>query len=153
MRAFATTLVLTILTSSVYAAEYHVSTSGLDENPGSRSKPFQTISAAAAIAQPGDTITVHGGIYRERVNPPRGGASDRKRIVYQAARGEEVVIKGSEVVKGWTKLENDVWKRSIPNSFFGELNPYNDVISGDWFSSGDRAQTDRNGWHTRNRSP
>jgi len=118
MRAFATALVMIILTSSVYAAEYHVSTSGLDGNPGSRSKPFITISAAAAIAQPGDTITVHEGMYRERVNPPRGGASDRKRIVYQAAQGEQVVIKGSEVVKGWTKLENDTCQ--VRSSVFSE---------------------------------
>ena len=99
MRAFATALVMIILTSSVYAAEYHVSTSGLDGNPGSLSKPFKTVSAAAEIAQPGDTITVHEGIYRERVNPPRGGASDRKLIVYQAAQGEQVVIKGSVLIE------------------------------------------------------
>jgi hypothetical protein len=95
MRAFSSALVVTFLCCPVYAAEYHVSPSGLDGNPGSRSKPFKTISAAAAIAQPGDTITVHEGIYRERVNPPRGGASDRKRIVYQAAH-DETVPRGNE---------------------------------------------------------
>ena len=92
------------------ATEYHVSTAGLDSNPGTRSKPFKTISRAAEVAQPGDTITVHEGIYRERVNPPRGGTSDDKRIVYRAADGEKVVIKGSEVVKGWKKVDNDTWK-------------------------------------------
>jgi len=139
VKAFSSALVLTFLCCPVYAAEYHVSTSGLDGNPGSLSKPFKTVSAAAEIAQPGDTITVHEGIYRERVNPPRGGASDRKLIVYQAAQGEQVVIKGSEVVKGWTMLENDIWQLSIPNSFFGKFNPYSDLISGDWFRSMDRA--------------
>jgi len=139
VKAIAAALVLTILSCPLHAAEYHVSTSGLDGNPGSRSKPFNTISAAAAKAQPGDTITVHEGIYRERVNPPRGGASNRKRIVYQAAQGEQVVIKGSEVVKGWTILENDIWQLSIPNTVFGKFNPYSDLISGDWFRSMDRA--------------
>jgi hypothetical protein len=37
--------------------------------------------AAAAVAQPGDVITVHAGIYRERVTPPRGGNSDSERII------------------------------------------------------------------------
>ncbi|MFC2097850.1 sialate O-acetylesterase [Bacteroidota bacterium] len=113
--------------------EYHVSTIGLDTNPGSKSKPFKTISAAAQIAQPGDVITVHEGIYRERVNPPRGGTSEDNRIVYQAAEGEKVIIKGSETVKGWEHIRGDIWKVTLPNSFFGEFNPFKDTISGDWF--------------------
>jgi alpha-N-arabinofuranosidase len=78
-------------------------------------------------------ITVHEGIYRERVNPPRGGESDAKRIVYQAASGEKVEIKGSEVVKNWVKVQDDLWKVTLPNSFFGAFNPYKDLIHGDWF--------------------
>jgi len=129
--------VITIMltTWALHAAEYHVSPSGLDSNEGSNSKPFKTISAAARIAQPGDVITVHEGTYRERVNPPRGGTSDGKRIVYQAAPGEKVVIKGSKVVTGWEKLQNDTWQTVIPNSFFSEFNPYSDLIHGDWFKS------------------
>lgn len=42
---------------TVMATEYHVSVSGQKENPGTKSKPFKTISEAAAIAQPGDIIT------------------------------------------------------------------------------------------------
>ena len=137
MKAFITALTIT-LTACVLtgcATQYHVSITGLDSNPGTRSKPFKTISRAAEVAQPGDTITVHEGIYRERVNPPRGGTSDDKRIVYRAADGEKVVIKGSEVVKGWKKVDNDTWKVTLPNSFFGDFNPFNDLISGDWFRS------------------
>ena len=116
------------------AKEYHVSHIGSDTHNGSASAPFKTISAAARRAQPGDTITVHEGIYREHINPPRGGTSDDKRIVYQAAEGEKVVIKGSEVVRGWKKLQNDTWHVTIPNSLFGDFNPYSDLISGDWFN-------------------
>jgi alpha-L-arabinofuranosidase len=113
--------------------EYHVSTNGDDSNHGSASRPLRTISAAARLAQPGDVITVHEGVYRERISPPRGGASDAERITYQAASGERVVIKGSEVVKGWQRAENDTWKVVIPNTFFGDFNPYSDLIKGDWF--------------------
>ena len=73
-------------------------------------RPFRTIQRAAELAQPGDVITVHEGVYRERINPPRGGESDAQRIVYQAAPGEKVEIKGSEVVKNWVKVQDDVWK-------------------------------------------
>ncbi len=135
MKAYITALTITLTACSLYAKEYHVSTTGLDGNPGSKSKPFKTISAAAQIAQPGDVITVHEGVYRERVNPPRGGTSEDKRIVYRAAEGEKVVIKGSEVVKGWEKVQNDTWKVTLPNSFFGDFNPYSDLIHGDWFNS------------------
>lgn len=127
-----------VLTSGGYAAlhanEWHVAVNGDDSNPGHKAAPVRTIQRAADLAQPGDVITVQEGIYRERVNPPRGGTSEAKRIVYQAAGGEKVVIKGSEVVKGWEKVTNDTWKVTLPNSFFGGFNPYSDLIRGDWFS-------------------
>lgn len=118
--------------------EYHVSVQGADVGNGSQQRPLRTLSAAARVAQPGDVITVHAGVYRERVNPPRGGTSDRKRIVYQAAPGEKVVITGSEIIKGWEKVQDDTWKVVLPNSYFGTFNPYSDVIHGDWFVPGGR---------------
>lgn len=117
-----------------HATQYHVATTGNDANRGTKSAPLRTIQRAAELAQPGDVITVHAGVYRERINPPRGGTSDAKRIVYQAARGETVEIRGSEVVKGWVKVQDGVWKVTLPNSFFGRFNPYSDLIRGDWFT-------------------
>ncbi len=125
---------LLVLSGAIQAREYHVSVKGDDTNKGTAKTPFQTISRAAEAAQPGDFITMHEGTYRERINPPRGGQSDQKRIVYQAAGGDKVVIKGSEVIKGWRKVQNDTWKVVIPNSFFGNFNPYSDLIHGDWFN-------------------
>jgi alpha-N-arabinofuranosidase len=85
-------------------------------------------------ARPGDIITVHEGTYRERITPQTGGQSDRNRIVYRAALGEKVIIKGSEVIENWQMVRNDTWKVIIPNSFFGDFNPYSDLIHGDWFN-------------------
>ena len=116
------------------AKEYYVSQSGSDTHNGSASTPFKTISAAARMAQPGDTITVHEGVYRERIDPSRGGTSADKRIVYQAAAGERVTIRGSEPVTGWQPVQHDAWKVTIPNRFFGDFNPYKDLINGDWFN-------------------
>ncbi|NWJ49458.1 MAG: right-handed parallel beta-helix repeat-containing protein [Bacteroidetes bacterium] len=113
---------------------YHVSVNGSDVNDGSLARPFKTIMAAANVAMPGDVITVHAGVYREQITPPRGGDSDQARITYQAANGEKVEIKGSEIIKGWQKLDNDTWVAKIPNSFFGKFNPYKELICGDWFS-------------------
>lgn len=125
---------LFLLSGAVQAREYHVSVNGVDANKGTVKAPFQTISKAAEVAQSGDVITVHEGTYRERINPPRGGQSNQNRIIYQAASGEKAIIKGSEIIKGWQKVQNDAWKVTIANSFFGDFNPYSDLIAGDWFN-------------------
>ena len=78
-KASTTVIVILSVVCVIHAAEYHVSPGGFDSNPGSESQPFRTINAAAQIAEPGDVITVHEGIYRERVNPRRGGSSWRFR--------------------------------------------------------------------------
>jgi len=124
---------LTIAGTGAFATEFHVAKHGDDANRGTKKAPLRTIQRAADLAQPGDVITVHQGVYRERVNPPHGGTSERKRIVYQAATGEKVEIKGSEVITNWTKVQGEVWKVTLPNSFFGAFNPYRDLIHGDWF--------------------
>jgi alpha-N-arabinofuranosidase len=123
-----------LIAQTATSTEFHVALSGSDQNDGSPTKPYRTISAAARVAQPGDLITVHAGTYRERIAPPRGGVSETQRIVYQAAPGEQVEIKGSEVATNWVKLQDDVWKLTLPNAFFGTFNPYRDLIRGDWFS-------------------
>jgi len=124
--------------ATLHATEFHVAVNGNDASPGTQAAPLHTIQRAADLAQPGDVITVHEGVYRERISPPRGGESDAKRIVYQAAPGEKVEIKGSEVVKNWVKVQDDVWKVTISNAFFGSFNPYSDLIHGDWFGDNGR---------------
>ena len=132
-------MLLALSMSTAFSGKYFVSQDGDDTHDGSAARPFRTISAAARVAQPGDVITVREGVYRERINPPRGGTSDNQRIVYQAADGETVVIKGSERIKGWEKVQHDTWKVTLANDFFGDFNPYNDPIAGDWFDSRGRA--------------
>src|SRR4051794_41539616 len=73
---------------------YHVATTGSDSADGSASAPLRTINAAAALAEPGDTVRVHEGEYREWVTPARGGLSARRRITSEAGRGGRAVLKG-----------------------------------------------------------
>ena len=126
-------LIVLLFSFNISAKEYHVTKTGNDKNSGTLESPFLTIQAAANIAQSGDVITVHEGIYRERVNPLQGGKNDIQRIVYRVADGEKVTIKGSDVISKWIKLEGSVWKVVIPNSLFGNYNPYSDLLTGDWF--------------------
>jgi alpha-N-arabinofuranosidase len=128
-------VVLAAFAASMEGREFHVTITGDDANPGTTSAPFRTIQHAADLAQPGDVVTVHAGTYRERVNPRRGGLSESQRIVYQTARNERVEIKGSEVITNWVQVQGEVWRVTLPNSFFGRFNPYSDLIHGDWFDS------------------
>jgi hypothetical protein len=128
------TIVLAFVVEPSFAKDLHVAITGDNASDGSAAKPYHTISAAAQVAQPGDTIIVYGGVYRERVTPPRGGEADDRRIVYQAAAGAQPIIKGSEAIRGWKNFGGNVWKVTLPNSFFGSYNPYKDLIQGDWFS-------------------
>jgi len=125
----------------ISAREIHVSKGGSDSASGSHARPYLTINKAASIAQPGDTVSVHAGTYREWVKPIHGGSDDSKRITYRAAPGEEILIKGSERITSWTHQAGGIWKVELPNSFFGEYNPYALTVSGGWLNYGQ--------WHHR----
>jgi hypothetical protein len=112
-------------------SELHVATNGSDDADGTAGRPLRTINRAAAVARPGDTVVVHAGEYREWVKPRRGGLSDVRRITYQAAAGEHVVIKGSERITDWV-ADGGIHKAVVPNALFGDFNPYAEEISGDW---------------------
>ena len=111
---------------------YHVDASARRAGNGSEDAPFKTISAAAAVARPGDEVLVAPGIYREYVDPKNGG-TETERIVYRSTEPRGAHITGAEPVKDWEKVEGDVWRARIPNSLFGDYNPYTTLVSGDWF--------------------
>lgn len=115
---------------TIYHVAQHVPTHGC----GSEAAPFATVGQAAAAAKAGDEIVVHEGVYREAVAPVRGGENATNRIVYRAADGEHVAIKGSEAVADWTRDETnpDVYKAVLPNAMFGDFNPFARPIFGDW---------------------
>ena len=118
---------------------FHVAVAGSDLADGSDEHPLRTIGKAAALAQPGDTVLVHAGEFREWVKPPRGGLSDMRRVTFAAAPGEHVVIKGSERVTGWEITDGTVWRVTVPAAVFGEFNPFAETVSGDWVVYATRA--------------
>ena len=110
----------------------YVSENAKRNGTGSKHAPFQTISQAAEIAIAGDEIIVAPGVYREWVNPKKGGIDKGKRITYRSEVIGGAVITGAEPVKNWAKHDYDVWVARIPNGLFGEYNPYTDFVKGDW---------------------
>ena len=108
--------------ADVRANTYYVAQSpkAADSNPGTEAAPWKTISRAAAARelQPGDTVVIHAGVYREHIEVKVSGEPARP-ITFAAAPGNRVVVKGSEMVRGpWTRLTgNATRKEPYPNAF------------------------------------
>jgi len=116
----AAVLVICVSVPNAPAATYHVAQShenAGDDNPGTLEAPWKTISEAAEMLQPGDRVVIHAGVYREQVKPARSGTASRP-ITYQAAEGEEVVITGADVVRGWKRVRDGLWEVSPWNHRF-----------------------------------
>jgi hypothetical protein len=111
----AVTKTFTVTVGASLIGPFYVSSlNGSDLNSGTAASPFKTISKAAGVAQPGDTINVMEGIYRERVSPPRGGTEGFP-IKYLAENGRRVFIKGSDVYEG-------PWGTGVSGSSTADLN-------------------------------
>lgn len=112
--------------------KYYVSAAVAQTGDGTKQNPFRTIQEAARTAQPGDEVIVAPGIYREAVDP-RNAGTEEARIVYRSKERGAAVITGAEPVTQWEQVDGSVWKCSVPNSLFGDYNPYTTLVSGDWF--------------------
>lgn len=110
------------------------------EGDGSKEHPYRSISAAAKAAMPGDTVLVAPGVYREEVSPVFAGTKGAP-IVYRSEEKGKAEITGAERFDTWERVEGDVWKLTVKNSFFGRYNPYTTLVWGDWLNQGIPAHT------------
>lgn len=113
MRHAIVPLFLLLSSSSVLnAAQYYVATGGNDANAGSVSQPFATVQKALTRVVAGDTIYLRGGTYREAVAINGKAGSAAAPIVIAAYGNEKPVLKGSQIVTGWTLHGGTTWKRA-----------------------------------------
>jgi len=75
---------------------------GSDLNPGSETRPFQTIQKAADLVAPGNTVIVLAGHYSERVRITNSGASGA-RINFQA--DGKVSMKGFTIIANYISID------------------------------------------------
>jgi len=112
-------LVLMLGLSFCAAAEgktWHVSgetLAGIEQQEQAR-----TIGQAAALAEPGDTVIIHGGIYREAVVIEKSGLPDNA-ITFQAAAGAGVIMTGADHISEWTEVKGDdrIYSTPWPHKF------------------------------------
>jgi hypothetical protein len=112
------TVLAVALNGAARSATYTVSPAGNDANDGLGPEParaLRTIQAAATRLQPGDTLLVRGGVYREAVTFPRGGTAE-KPITVRPYEKEKGIISGCEPVTGWTMHDaaKGIWKAPMP---------------------------------------
>lgn len=109
--------------SAATQAEYYVSPSGNDGNPGTLAAPFRTLQRARDVVR-----TVNGNMTGDIVVYLRGGnypvtsaidfgASDSGtngyRVIYQAYPNETPVLNGGTQVSGWTQHSGSIWKAPL----------------------------------------
>ncbi len=93
--------------SAAGAAIYYVDGDNPDAhdlNPGTEALPWKTISKATPLLQPGDTLFIKGGTYRETVILTRSGTAAQP-ITIQAYPGHEgkAILNAAAPVTNWQK--------------------------------------------------
>jgi hypothetical protein len=69
--------------------------------------PLATLAKACAMAAPGETVMLRGGVYRELLRPK----SDD--VTFRAAPGERVTISGADLIEGWTREADGRWSAHL----------------------------------------
>jgi parallel beta-helix repeat protein len=106
--------ILALLMAASYAGavDYFVAASGSDSNDGKAlTRPFKTVAKALAVVQAGSTVYVRAGTYRESLRIDKQGTATAP-IVISAYGSERPIIKGSQVVTGWTLHSGTTWKKT-----------------------------------------
>jgi hypothetical protein len=70
--------------------------------------PLATLAKACEIAQPGETILLRGGVYREVLSPKNDG------VTVRAMEGEKVILSGADLIQGWKREADGSWSAPLP---------------------------------------
>jgi hypothetical protein len=79
---------------NAFAAEYYVSPTGSDSNPGTQASPFATVQKGANAASAGDTVWLRAGTYSitSQLTLSKSGTSDTNRTKIWAYQGEVPIL-------------------------------------------------------------
>jgi len=112
-----TILAVILAARTALGKSYFVSPTGADSAVGSQSVPFRTIQRAADAVQPGDSVYVAGGVYRETVRIRRSGRKGAP-IRFLAAPRETVIMSGVDDLPGpWRGREGQIYTTRVEPVF------------------------------------
>jgi hypothetical protein len=69
--------------------------------------PLASLAKACATAQPGETIILRDGVYREVQAPKNDG------VTIRALPGEKVIISGADLIEGWQREADGSWSAPL----------------------------------------
>ncbi|MCP4859183.1 MAG: right-handed parallel beta-helix repeat-containing protein [Fuerstiella sp.] len=114
------------LSPPAFAAEFFVAPRGDDANPGSKERPFATLTrardAVRALKSKGPLdqparVTVADGRYtlsEPLVLLPEDSGTQRTPVIYQAAAGTRPIFSGGRTIGGWKPGPSGLWTVRIP---------------------------------------
>ena len=108
--------------------EFYVDTNSIggtcsDSNPGSIDQPWCTIQKAANTLEPGQTVYIREGVYKESVKLTKSG-TESGRIEFRNYPGENPVITGSDIFEDWNLVSDNIY---LLNNF-SYLNGYPSAV-------------------------
>ena len=104
-----------ITISFSFSRNIYVAKNGNDNNAGTESQPYLTISKSAQVAAAGDVVLIKAGIYRETVTPTNNGTAANP-IIFKAFGSDKVTISATEVVNNWTIYKGSIYKTTATMS-------------------------------------
>lgn len=91
---------------------YYVSPDGSDTNTGhSATQAFRTLTRAASMLAPGNTLSLAPGLYREYVIF-RAGGTETQPITIRGSGERASIIRASDPVTNWTHHQDAIWKKT-----------------------------------------
>ncbi|MGI0012713.1 MAG: LamG-like jellyroll fold domain-containing protein [Nitrososphaera sp.] len=118
-------------TQPAFAATFYVAPNGNDGNPGTETRPFQTLERArtAVRAVNGNmtedvTVYLRGGEYSlaapfvlDQADSGKNGFN----VVWRAYANEKPVISGGQQISGWKSVGGGIWKAPVGTLRFRQL--------------------------------
>ena len=101
-------LAIAVTGGHAFATIRHVdpaSPAAQDAGEGDAKRPYRSLAYAVKRLRSGDTLYIAPGTYRESLIFPDMSWSGAPTSVQPASKGAEVLIKGSDVVGGWERVE------------------------------------------------
>lgn len=108
---------------TIFYVDTNYGTANDNNNGLTLTTPLKTISRGVVLAQPGDTVYVRAGTYREQLAVYKSGSAGLP-ITIENYNNEIVTVKGTALLTGWTQHSGNIYKTTLPSTMNIAARPY-----------------------------